>query len=1034
MSKKKLSDELNSVFAALPEIREEVEKDGWKKYSAGTTSGIDLDTRFDLYIRQQKLKNIEEISKISSITKSSQLTESLDNQASTKDRGLVSNFPLGSKDERYDTMTRETGGEYLDGMYTCYVDGCCDVSSIDGDVYRSLCVRRVGSYPSLSGIRSTMSGLVIAYEAKHLLGSDGSFIVLSWHFAVALSADRVIEFVFLRKSDSLLTLEIALGRIYDYLGIVDPVGVRKVRRYCSLSFNGKDFTEKKFDNRKDAEAASDIAYDDGKAVHVMLDWSNTEHIKTVLLCYAGAADISAFDQSGAYNKDILGRCTEVHNGVVMMQSEHIYPDSLDPKCGRNQNKYPLTIQVADVLCHTPNKKRSIKDICHAVGLDNMYIDTKNVRMSALLKNDPRLYFQHASCVCLSTLLYIAELYGYNAVPPVTLISAAAKVMRDEMAKTLRSQTVAEFDRAYRGIQLVTGGKMKKKDKPGFIQNSSMEPINDKARTVQIDFAGAFHGGYNMSSTIGYHPKWTTEYDLRSAYATAMCMVEDVDWDNPFDDLILNRELQLRDFKVQYAFAKTLNPLLPMFACVDFEFPADVKYPCIPVVVDGTPIYPLSSKGLSGVYATGPELYLALRLGAKVFVHRGYILAASIDPETGNSFCSLRDAVKQLVLDRSLASGDFGKDSIEAMTLKEMCAAGYGKVAQNVADNGLSEDGFKVSSPITNPVAASLITAIVRCEILAALNQISRAGYSCYAATTDGLISDMPKDELDTLDLFGFRKPMETARLFLTDGNDPALFDCKHQQDDLLNLSTRCYVSLRAEDEDGLPGVCAHGNLSVEYEKNSLEDRRDLYYKAISRTGNVTSVNTSYTSLRKLKKGESFKVGDQQKAVSLDFDMRRKPVHESFRKVMVPFDGALYEIANFDTVPFADVAEYKEYLKKKNNKKCLRTCEDWDAFWAAGEHSGTSNRTKDLKWAILFSCIAGHRAGFWEIAALDMLSGPERCIWVNQYAESERLFTESDWRNAGRKDRWKNILPYEVVKDKLREMQKGSDASTVEKAC
>ena len=1023
MSKNKISEKVNSAFAALSGIRGEVEKDGWKKYSVGSTPRTELDPLFDLYIRVTKLEEIEDKSKMSSFTESSQIAENLTSQATTGFDGLVSNTPLGSKRDLFDTMT-PVG--VCDARMVSRVEDC--VTGLREGV--QLCredlspiVRRVDTYPSLAAIRPHTDGVVIAYDARHCIANDGSFVVLSWHFAVIVG-ERVVEFLFLRKSAALLTLETALGRIYDYIDVLSPVDVRGVRRYCSLSYDGRNAVERKYGSRNDAVTASEIAYDDGKTVHTVLDWSAVNHLRTVLLCYAGAADISAFDQRGAYSKDILARCRAVHDGTVMMQSEYIYPDSLNPRCGRNQNKYPLTIQVADAICHAPGKKRKLKDLCHAVGLDDMFIDTKTVKMDVLLQNDPRRYFQFSSCTCLAILLYTARLYGYNAVPPVTLISAAAKVMRDKMAKTLGCETVAEFDRIYRGVQPAAKGKIKKKDRPCFLQNSSLESINDKARTVQIDFSGAFHGGYNMSSSIGYFPKLTFEYDLRSAYATAMCIIPDVDWEQPFTEVITNRELTIQDFRASFALP-FCNPFLPMFACVDFEFPNDVKYPCIPIDVDGVPVYPLSSRGIHGVYTTGPELYLALMLGAKINVQRGYILRPALDPKTGSQLFSLRAAEKQLVVDRSLAAEEFGKKSIEALTLKEMVASGYGKIAQNVSDKYEDSEGIqKISSPITNPVAACLITSVVRCELIAALNQISEAGFHVYSATTDGFITDAPKEKLDALDLYGFKRPMEFARLFLTDGKDPSLFDTKHQQTDLLNLSTRCYVSMSC-DED-MPGVCAHGNLSVEFEKNSLEDRHDFYYKALTRTGGVECKNISYTSLGKLKNGEAFKIMNQRKIVSLDFDMKRKPVMESFRKTMVPFESILYEIANFETEPYTNITEYREYLKMKDRKKCLRTLADWESFRSVEEtHTKSANKIRDTRWSILFSCVAGHRAGFWEIPMLDSLTGDERIAWVNKFAENGRLFKINDWKNAGRKDRRNSILPYEAVKEKLHEMQRES---------
>lgn len=163
----------------------------------------------------------------------------------------------------------------------------------------------------------------------------------------------------------------------------------------------------------------------------------------------------------------------------------------------------------------------------------------------------------------------------------------------------------------------------------------------------------------------------------------MCLVPDVDWENPIKSEIVNRELTLQDF---------VNPdsggyasLTMMFCYVRFEFPETVKYPCIPVNVEGVPIYPSTSEGIDGVYACGPELFLALKLGAKVFVEQGYVLNAIINPENGKMSYSLRSAVKQLVADRDKAKAEHGKKSLEELILKTMVNSGYGKTAQNVVE-------------------------------------------------------------------------------------------------------------------------------------------------------------------------------------------------------------------------------------------------------------------------------------------------------------------------------------------------------------
>lgn len=282
-----------------------------------------------------------------------------------------------------------------------------------------------------------------------------------------------------------------------------------------------------------------------------------------------------------------------------------------------------------------------------------------------------------------------------------------------------------------------------------------------------------------------------------------------------------------------------SPLMPMVAYIRFEFPEGVKYPCIPVNGDGMPIYPRTSKGFDGIYACGPEIYLALRLGAKVYCEKGYVLNPLRDKESGEVSYSLRAAVKQLVSDRNDAKRIFGLKSLEELILKTMVNSGYGKVAQNVSpktkycakSEGMEDVG---ESPITNPVSAAMITSIVRAELLAAQNQVDELEYMTCSVTTDGFISDVPEETLKSLDLLGFRKWVEQSRLFLTDNKDRELWETKHRQDDLVNFTTRGNVSLWTKDKNGYDGVCAHNGGCSPYRRDSYEDRKWLMKEVVSR--------------------------------------------------------------------------------------------------------------------------------------------------------------------------------------------------------
>lgn len=61
---------------------------------------------------------------------------------------------------------------------------------------------------------------------------------------------------------------------------------------------------------------------------------------------------------------------------------------------------------------------------------------------------------------------------------------------------------------------------------------------------------------------------------------------------------------------------------------------------------------------------------------------------------------------------------------------------------------------------------------------------------------------------------------------------------------------------------------------------------------------------------------------------------------------------------------------------------------------------------------------GYRANKWDIPALNGFTVEEKCDWINQHNDSKRKFKPSDWKNARRPERQVNMLPYDMIKDKL----------------
>jgi len=484
-----------------------------------------------------------------------------------------------------------------------------------------------------------------------------------------------------------------------------------------------------------------------------------------------------------------------------------------------------------------------------------------------------------------------------------------------------------------------------------------------------------------------------------------------------------------------------DPFAPIIGYVDFRFPDDVKYPCLPVTVNGSMIFPKTNEGYGSIYASAPELYLALMLGADVTVRRLFIANPKFLPD-GSVSHSLFAVVKQFVTDRDLAKQWFGVKSLADLLLKEAVNSGYGKTAQDVIDKSSWSASKEMmvdigGSPITSPYHATMTTAGVRCVLLSAMNQLEDMGYKVYSVTTDGFISDAPEDVLKGLDLYGFTKKFQSARTALV--GDPTMWATKHQQNDLVNLTTRGNASLNVGDKDLdiLPGVMAHNSYVTGEEPDSYEDRLAFVTAVLDRNGKLKSVSPSFAKFKDIAKRENridFYVSEQERMLSMDFDLKRKPMRDTLTDVHPTINGVTYEIGTFNTEPYETIAEYEYYKSVGRQMPVLRSLKDWVMYFDKidSKQDGKRRIVRDLDWSTLFSCVMAHRLQVplaWNKnnpLSIPFLEDPEKsvaekCEWINKFNTSKKQFGLNDWKNARKQERLSQMLPEAMFIDLYQNM-------------
>lgn len=754
--------------------------------------------------------------------------------------------------------------------------------------------------------------------------------------------------------------------------------------------------------------------------------SNKHALPVTLICHTGSADITTLDFSDAYEKDMMLRLSQVQGGLVTLQDYIIH----SPVLGCYSNFYPVRVSVRDTMCFAPAGSKKLADLGVIINVPKLDVPSPYSKsdMLSYMCGDVVGFSEYAINDAVIALLYCHDLWGCNQSMPVTVSSAAGKAAVPVISEYfgLSRDDKAGFNSKYRGLKHVKRGLVKTSSLFGYIQNSSLEPLNSEAELLQLYAKNAYKGGYNGSMKIGYFPDTTYDYDLKNAYPTCMVLVPDIDWDNCIALEVKNQPLSPMMVR---------SPFDPVFAVVDFHFPVSVRFPCIPQSVNGSMIFARDGKG---VYASAPELYLALKLGAEIHVNRLFIGNIKTTSDGKPSHC-LSAVVKQFVLDRDLAKKLYGKGSVPDLLVKLALVSLYGKTAQDVIDKSTWSAWRSAmvdigGSAITSPVHACLTTAGVRAVLLATMNQLSDLGYDVFSVTTDGFISNVPEDVLNSLDLFGFSALMQSARTFLV-GN-PQVWEIKHEQDDLVNLTTRGNASLNDGVGRSHPGVLAHNSFVTGEVKNSLADRVAFVTAVLDRMGRVKCVGTSFAlfkdmAARGIENRIDFCTTEQERALSMDFDLKRKPIESSFYTAYPVVQGVQKEIACFDTEPYDTISDYERYKKVGRGCTVLRTCADWSVFFNRVAGS-SSPLVTDVDWSKLVSAVMACRlkvplnflgGASVSIPVLDSsrVSVSAKILWLSGFNASKKKFTVSTWKNCRRQDRVSQMLPEALYKDLLLDM-------------
>ena len=268
-------------------------------------------------------------------------------------------------------------------------------------------------------------------------------------------------------------------------------------------------------------------------------------------------------------------------------------------------------------------------------------------------------------------------------------------------------------------------------------------VEDKMELIKKTYYGGRNEQFFYGTTsIGKF----VDYDLVSAYPSAMMCIGLIDWDNPIN--------YFKDGKPNWDIITDFKNYASFFHIKSFKFPNDVHYPTIPIrnVAKNGIIFPLeglennkTENADKGTYINGVEIFLAKQLGAEIELGEGIVF------KMDRNFRPYEKFIQHTIKERRKAEkvdNDFGKQF-----WKEIMNSLYGKTAMGISDKkvfniakGRSES--LTEDKITSYPIVSIVTSLVRAMLGMVMNNIHSKDedYFIGNVTTDGFTTNFPNDE------------------------------------------------------------------------------------------------------------------------------------------------------------------------------------------------------------------------------------------------------------------------------------------------
>lgn len=652
-----------------------------------------------------------------------------------------------------------------------------------------------------------------------------------------------------------------------------------------------------------------------------------------VISHFSVAEINSFENYKEFIKE-----NNFEKNLQMVQKSFATTTPIHYKYTSSANhKKNIKINISDTWLMSG--KESLKEITASSNFNIKKIELQKNQienMKTLLKTNKELFDQYSIIDAFLTVEYNNQFYKtlaseFNITDRIlTASSISAKVFQKRFGEET-DELLGQYPVPLRKIL-----------PDGRIQNITVK----KFKSGISHLRDSYYGGRNETfcSGISRNQEWG-DYDLKSAYPTALLILQDIDWNNKVG--ITNKSLKYLSF----------NDL--GIVTLKFKFKDSVMMPGFPIKDEATGGLVFVKEG----EATIPlqELYMCLK--------NDFLDMKKTEIITGYKF--LRKSthkISTLVTEMIQKRNTFSKEQLENKFYKLINNSLYGKFTQGVEEKNLldffnsapDEGDFNYSdleyhkqrqSPIYNPGIASFITSTVRALVTEQMNYIEKMGWAkVISVTTDGYMLNvkLTEEQINELNKLPFTSEVESVRNLLL--GEKGVLELKHYSSENtqnISVKTRCYwmndEKAKATNQMSKILISRGGAQS----QGSKEKDMDYMTRLLATACNDTEIDIYHmTNSIDMLSGTDLVRKKSKRSFNMDYDFKRCPNLETATNEQITYKDEEGNLKNseritFNTLPFETFQEYQQikqnyitYLSTTKKAKAInkvRTVEEMDSF-------------------------------------------------------------------------------------------------------